>query len=131
MLVGEPVMFCAPTAKTVAGEVFEIEDEDEHYTLYPAPAPASPRDILVTDQFGQDVAWQVTTPKYVMVPSAKTIDGETFDDVDDMNHYWRYEVSGPRVGVRATLEDQFSGPDQVRVHHADVVLQPGREGPRG
>ena len=95
-------------------------DEEEHYTLYPAPGVASPRTALVTDQFGNEVPWQVTTPKYLLVPTAKTIGGVTFDDRADLNHYWCYQATGPRVGVRATLEDQFSGPDDIRVAYDEA-----------
>jgi hypothetical protein len=127
VMVGEPVMFCAPTAKTVGTEVSPIEDEEEHYTLYTAPSEASPRNVLVTDQFGTDAPWQVTTPKYVLVPTAKTIGGVTFDDRADLNHYWCYEANGPRVGVRATLEDQFSGPDNVRITTPTLLCNPAEK----
>jgi len=125
--VGEPVMVCAPTEKTVGEDVSPIEDEEEHYTLYSAPGVASPRSVLVTDQFGADVSWQVTTPKYVLVPTAKTIGGVTFDDRDKLNHYWCYEANGPRVGVRATLEDQFSGPDDVRITTPTLLCNPAEK----
>lgn len=46
--VGEPVWFCPPTAKTVGGEEFPIEDEQEHYTFYTAPSEAAPRNVFVT-----------------------------------------------------------------------------------
>jgi hypothetical protein len=124
VMVGEPVMFCPPTEKTIGDEVFPIEDEEEHYTLYTAPSEAAPRDVLVTDQFGTEVRWHVTTPKYVMVPTAKTIGGETFDDRRNMNHYWCYEATGPRVGERATLDDQFNGPDNVRVTTPTLFCNP-------
>lgn len=122
--VGEPVMVCAPTAKTVGGETFPIDDEEEHFVLYNAPDVAAPRSVLVTDQFGEGVTWEVTTPKYVLVPTAKTVGGETFDDRDNQNHYWCYEANGPRVGVRATLDDQFSGPDAVRVTTPTLFCNP-------
>jgi hypothetical protein len=132
--VGEPVMVCAPTEKTVGEEVFPIEEEvfpieeeEQHYTLYNAPGVASPRSVLVTDQFGADVSWQVTTPKYVLVPTAKTFGGVTFDDRARMNHYWCYEANGPRVGVRATLADQFSGPDAVRVTTPTLLCNPAEK----
>jgi hypothetical protein len=129
--VGEPVMFCVPTEKTVAGEVFPIPEDPEeqpHYTLYNAPGVASPRTIQVTDQFGE-AEWQVTTPKYVLVPSTKTINGVTFggDVFDRLNHYWCYEANGPRVGVQATLEDQFSGPDEVRVTTPTLFCNPAEK----
>jgi hypothetical protein len=127
VMVGEPVMVCAPTAKTVAGVTFPIEDEQEHFVLYNAPSVAEPRSILVTDQFGSDVSWQVTTPKYVLVPTAKTVGGVTFDDRDDQNHYWCYEANGPRVGARATLSDQFSGPDDVRVTTPTLFCNPAEK----
>ena len=38
VMVGEPVMICPPTAKTVGEETFPIEDEQEHYVVYTAPA---------------------------------------------------------------------------------------------
>jgi hypothetical protein len=125
VLVGEPLMFCPPTEKTIGGEVVgPIEDEEEHYALYPAPGTAVPRTVLVTDQFGTNVPWQLTTPKYVMVPTAKTINNMTFDDRANMNHYWCYQATGPRVGVRATLDDQFSGPDTVRVTTPTLFCNP-------
>jgi hypothetical protein len=127
VMVGEPVLVCAPTAKTVPTGVFPIEDEEEHFVLYNAPGTASPRSVLVTDQFGTDVAWQVTTPKYVLVPTAKTIGGVTFDDRANLNHYWCYEANGPRVGVRATLEDQFSGPDNVRITTPTLLCNPAEK----
>jgi hypothetical protein len=130
-MAGEPVMFCPPTAKSVDQDEFPIEDEQEHYALYNAPGVAVPRTVLVTDQFGTNVPWQITTPKYVMVPTAKTvvIDGEdvTFDDRENMNHYWCYEASGPRPNVRATLEDQFSGPDVVRVTRPTLFCAPAEK----
>ncbi|HEX9287191.1 MAG TPA: hypothetical protein VF999_08000 [Thermoanaerobaculia bacterium] len=123
-LVGEPVMFCPPTEKTVGEQTFPIEEEEEHYALYPAPALASPRNVLVTDQFGTNVLWQITTPKYLMVPTAKTIGGVTFDNRENMNHYWCYEASGPRVDVKATLDDQFDGPDKVRITRPTLFCNP-------
>jgi hypothetical protein len=127
VLVGEPMMFCPPTEKTSGEELFPIEDEEEHYALYPAPGPAVPRTVLVTDQFGTDVPWQLTTPKYLMVPTAKTINNVTFDDRDNMNHYWCYEASGPRVGARVTLDDQFNGPDLVRVTTPTLFCTPAEK----
>ena len=121
-MVGEPVMICPPTAKTVGEETFPIEDEQEHYTLYTAPGEAEPRTVLVTDQFGTEVPWQITTPKYVMVPTAKTIGEETFEDFD-INHYRCYEANGPRVGVRATLDDQFATTN-VRVTKPTLFCAP-------
>jgi hypothetical protein len=125
--VGEPVMFCPPTEKTVDEEVFEIEDEEEHYTLYPAPGVAEPQTVFVSDQFGTEVPWKITTPKYVMVPTAKTIGGVTFDDRNNLNHYWCYEASGPRVGARVTLDDQFDGPDLVRVTRPTLLCTPAEK----
>src|SRR5436190_10454763 len=125
--VGEPVMFCAPTAKTIGTQSFPIEDVNEHYTLYTAPGVATPRSVLVTNQFGTDVRWQVTTPKYLLVPTAKTIGGVTFDDRTNLNHYWCYAATGPRVGARATLEDQFSGPDNVRITTPTLLCNPAEK----
>ena len=125
--VGEPVFFCPPTAKTVGDETFPIEDEDEHYTFYTAPSEAAPRNVFVTNQFADDAPWRVTTPKYLAVPTAKTIGGETFDDRDDMNHYWCYEANGPRLRERATLEDQFGGPDNVRVATPRLLCNPAEK----
>lgn len=126
-LVGEPVMVCAPTAKVHGEAEFPIENEELHYALYPAPAPASPRNVLVTDQFRGSAPWRITTPKYVMVPTAKTVGGVTFDDIDNQNHYWCYEANGPRVGARVTLEDQFSGPNNVRVTTPTLFCAPAEK----
>jgi hypothetical protein len=123
-MVGEPVMICAPTEKSiVGGATFPIEEEEQHFVLYNAPAPAEPRTVFVTDQFGTDVEWQVTTPKYILVPTAKTVGDDTFEPQSEQ-HYWCYEANGPRVGVRATLTDQFSGPDLVRVTTPTLFCNP-------
>jgi hypothetical protein len=127
VMVGEPVMICPPTAKTVGEETFSIEDEQEHYVLYTAPAEAEPGNVFVTNQFGEDVSWRLPTPKYLMVPTAKTVGEETFDDRDNMNHYWCYEANGPRVGVRATLDDQFNGPDKVPVTTPTLFCNPAEK----
>ena len=125
--VGEPVMICAPTEKTVGEDVFEIEDENEHFVLYNAPDEAEPRIVQVTNQFGTDIPWLITTPKYILVPTAKTVDGDVFDDVDNLNHYWCYEANGPRARVRAKLDDQFSGPDNVRVTTPTLFCAPAEK----
>ena len=126
-MVGEPVWFCPPTEKTVGDTTFPIEDEQEHYTFYTAPGVANPQDVLINDQFSFDAPWHVTTPKYIAVPTAKTIDGVTFDDRDDMNHYWCYEANGPRIGARVTLDDQFNGPDDVRVTTPTLLCNPAEK----
>jgi hypothetical protein len=51
----------------------------------------------------------------------------SFDDRDDVNHYWCYEAKGPRVGVRATLEDQFSGPDMLRITTPTLLRNPAEK----
>jgi hypothetical protein len=127
VIVGEPVMICTPTEKTVGEDVSEIEDENEHFVLYNAPDEAEPRIVLVTNQFGTDVSWMVTTPTYILVPTAKTVDGQTFDDRDDLQHYWCYEANGPRSGVRAKLHDQFSGPDNVRITTPTLFCNPAEK----
>jgi hypothetical protein len=40
---------------------------------------------------------------------------------------WCYEANGPRVGVRATLADQFSGPDAVRVTTPTLLCNPAEK----
>jgi hypothetical protein len=63
----------------------------------------------------------------VMVPTAKTIGGVTFDDRNNMNHYWCYEATGPRADVSATLEDQISGPNNVRVTTPTLLCAPAEK----
>jgi hypothetical protein len=131
---GEPVMLCPPTEKTIGNEVVgPIEEEEQHYALYNAPGVAEPQTVLVTNQFGTDVAWQITTPKYVMVPTAKlTVNGVAtgfeFGAVqEEMQHYWCYEVNGPRAGVSAILDDQFDGPDKVRITRPTLFCAPAEK----
>ena len=130
-LVGEPVMICPPTEKKIGEEVVgPIEDEEEHYALYPAEGPALPQTVWVTNQFGAGVPWQITNPKYVMVPTAKlTVNGVpvNFDDRRNMNHYRCYAASGPRAGARVTLDDQFNGPDDVRVTTPTLFCAPAEK----
>jgi len=44
-----------------------------------------------------------------------------------MNHYCCHEANGPRVGVRATLDDQFTGPDNVRVTTPALLCNPAEK----
>lgn len=53
--------------------------------------------------------------------------GLYLDDRDNMNHYWCYEARGPRVGARVTLDDQFGGPNTVRVTTPTLLCAPAEK----
>jgi hypothetical protein len=107
--VDEPLQFCAPTSKNGA----EILEPEEHLTMYAAPQELTPHlTVFTEDQFGERTL-EVVGARYLLVPTQKLVGGLEFPE--RLNHYWCYETNGERVGVSVTLEDQFSGPDTVRV----------------
>jgi hypothetical protein len=58
----------------------------------------------------------------LLVPTQKLVGG--LEIPERLNHYWCYEANGERVGVSVTLEDQFSGPDTVRVEEPVLFCNP-------
>src|SRR5919106_6169956 len=104
--VDEPELFCPPTSK----DGLEIEEPEGHLTTYNAPWPLEP-DLSVSteDQFGPRTL-TVIGARELYVPTEKNELGFP----DELNHYWCYEASGPRVRQRVTLDDQL-GTHTVRV----------------
>jgi hypothetical protein len=120
LTVDEPLQFCAPTSKNGT----EIEEPEEHLTMYAAPQELTPhRTVLARDQFGEQTL-QVVSARVLLVPTQKLV-GE-LDFPDRLNHYWCYEANGARVGEDVTLQDQFSGqePEKVRVEEPRYFCNP-------
>jgi hypothetical protein len=115
--VDEPLQFCAPTSKNGA----EILEPEEHLTMYAAPQELTPLTVFTEDQFGERTL-EVVGARYLLVPTQKLVGGLEFPE--RLNHYWCYEANGERVGVSVTLEDQFSGPDTVRVEQPVLFCNP-------
>jgi hypothetical protein len=118
LTVDEPLQFCAPTSKNGV----EIEEPEEHLTMYDAPQELTPHLTVSTrDQFGAR-ALEVVSARVLLVPTQKRVGGLEFPN--RLNHYWCYEANGPRVGESHTLDDQFSGPDTVRVEEPRYFCNP-------
>jgi hypothetical protein len=116
--VDEPLQFCAPTSKNGA----EIEEPEEHLTMYAAPAPLTPHlTVWTQDQFGPRTL-EVVSAQYLLVPTQKQVGGLEFPE--RLNHYWCYEANGEPVDQTVTLEDQFSGPDTIRVEQPVIFCNP-------
>src|SRR5262249_40767595 len=109
--VGEPLQFCNPVQKTIAGVVTPIVDLTDHLTLYnlltAAPLPA-PRTFTVTNQFGT-TQFTVDKATSLMVPTQKN----TLAFPTKLDHYLCYPVSGVSVELPASLTDQFQTRDIV------------------
>jgi hypothetical protein len=136
LTVGEPLQFCAPVSKThvdAPSVVFDIEDENEHLTMYPAFQELDNLDVEFTDQFSDELGQEgrtkaeITAARYLLVPTTKTLDtGETFE-ARRLNHYWCYEANAGFVNQMVDLEDQFSDPerpDRVRVEELRLFCNP-------
>jgi hypothetical protein len=118
LTVDEPLQFCAPTSKNGA----EILEPEEHLTMYAAPQELTPHlTVSTADQFGARTL-EVVGARVLLVPTQKLVGGLEFPE--RLNHYWCYEANGERVGVSVTLEDQFSGPDTVRVEQPVLFCNP-------
>src|SRR6266498_2146504 len=85
-----------------------------------AGAHAAP-DRLHRGQFGARTL-EVVGARVLLVPTQKLVGGLEFPE--RLNHYWCYEANGEDVGVSVTLEDQFSGPDTVRVEQPVLFCNP-------
>jgi hypothetical protein len=115
--VDEPLQFCAPTSK----EGLEIEQPEEHLTMYGAPRPLEPDlTVFTEDQFGLRTLTAIGA-RVLLVPTQKAVGDLGFPE--ELNHYWCYEVTGPRVRMRVTLQDQF-GSDLVRVERPKLFCNP-------
>jgi hypothetical protein len=115
LTVDEPLQFCAPTSK----EGLEIEEPEEHLTMYGAPRELVPHLIVETeDQFGLRTL-ELVGARVLLVPTEKNELGFP----DELNHYWCYEAEGERVRQRVTLDDQF-GSDSVRVERPKLFCNP-------
>jgi hypothetical protein len=114
--VDEPLQFCAPTSKNGA----EIEEPEEHLTMYAAPAPLTPHPTVWTqDQFGPRTL-EVVSAQYLLVPTQKQVGGLEFPE--RLNHYWCYEANV--AVVRANRETGIRHNGLTRA--ARGALQPGR-----
>jgi hypothetical protein len=115
LTVDEPLQFCAPTSKNG----LPIEEPEEHLTMYGAAWPLEP-DLSVSteDQFGPRTLRAIAA-RVLLVPTEKNELGFP----DRLNHYWCYEVWGPKVRQTVTLDDQF-GADTVRVERPKLFCNP-------
>jgi hypothetical protein len=122
--VSTPLQFCAPASKQTdlqAGPL-PVPEEETHLTMYLAPHVLAPNlQIDTRDQFGEHTL-EATNARVLLVPTAKTIGGTTFP-ITNETHYWCYDVSGPRVGARVLMNDQF-GSDVVRIEEPQLFCNP-------
>jgi hypothetical protein len=104
--VDEPLQFCAPTSKNGV----EVEQPEEHLTMYGAAANLTPHLIVETvDQFGPRTL-EAVGARVLLVPTEKVaVEGVPtgLGEPKKLNHSWCYQVSGEPVDLDVTLEDQF------------------------
>ncbi len=113
--IDEPLEFCAPTSKNGTA----IADTTEHLTMYGAAEPLDTAlSISTEDQFGTRTLTAVGA-RVLLVPTQKN--AEAFPS--NLNHDWCYAVTGPAVGERVSLDDQF-GSDTLRVEHPHYFCNP-------
>jgi hypothetical protein len=120
--VDEPLLFCPPVSKNG----LEIEEPEEHLTIYAAAANLAQHLIVETeDQFGPRTL-EVVGPRVLLVPTQKlTVNGNAtdLDFPDDLNHSWCYQANGEPVDLEVTLADQFRS-DTVRVEQPVYFCNP-------
>ena len=115
LTIDEPLQFCAPTSKN--GEA--ITAPEEHLTMYGAAQTLqNPLSVSTEDQFGERTLI-ATGARVLLVPTEKNDLGFP----GNLNHDWCYAVTGPAVGERVTLEDQFSS-DTLRVDRPRLFCNP-------
>jgi hypothetical protein len=112
--VGYAISFGNPVEKVHPVDVVTpIEDENRHYTLYELDyGEGMPMldswEVMVNNQFQDDVVLTVVGPLYLAVPTQKE-DHETPKCIDHLLVYDVIDESFPEVGVRLT--DQFIDED--------------------
>jgi hypothetical protein len=120
--VDEPLQFCAPTSKNGV----EIEEPEEHLTMYGAAANLTPHLIVETvDQFGPRTL-EAVAARVLLVPTEKVaVEGKPtkLGFPNKLNHYWCYQVSGEPVNQDFTLADQFRT-DTLRVEQPVLFCNP-------
>jgi len=120
--VDEPLQFCAPTSKNGV----EIEEPEEHLTMYGAAANLVPHLIVETvDQFGPRTL-EAVGARVLLVPTEKVaVEGVPTDlgEPRQLNHSWCYQVTGEPVDRVVTLKDQFRS-DTLRVEQPVLFCNP-------
>jgi hypothetical protein len=119
VIVGLPIGFCNPVAKTVPGpgqgpgQTTDIRDISHHLTLYEIHETANQRHLTwkltVDNQFGRQTVF-VSRPVLLAVPTQKvTVGGEGTGHAmpEGLNHFKCYRARGRDLNVAVTLEDQF------------------------
>jgi hypothetical protein len=118
LTIDEPLLFCPPTSKNG----LEIEEPEEHLTMYGAAVELSDHLIVATeDQFGPRTL-RIIGARYLMVPTQKLVGGLEFPE--ELNHSWCYEAEGERVRQTVSLEDQFGTHERVRVERPKLFCNP-------
>jgi hypothetical protein len=119
VLVGFPIGFCNPVAKTVPGpgqgpgQTTDIRDPDAHLTLYEIHETSAQRHptwkVTVDNQFGRQTLF-AGRPVVLAVPTHKAfVDGvdTELSDPQTLDHFKCYRASGRTLDRTVTLADQF------------------------
>ena len=119
VLVGFPIGFCNPVAKTVPGpgqspgQTTDIRDHDAHLTLYEIHETSAERHptwkVTVDNQFGRQTLF-AGRPVVLAVPTHKaSVDGVDtgLNAPQTLDHFKCYRASGRTLDRTVTLADQF------------------------
>jgi hypothetical protein len=123
--------FMNPVQKTPIsppGPIEPITDDPLHYRWYwLSQPPVETRTVLVTDQFGDEISWQISTePSFLLAPTAKLIGTGDPGNPPPGQHYSCYHHPGFDVDPQATvqLDDQFAPYNPVTVGGAWHLCAP-------
>jgi hypothetical protein len=119
--VHRPTEFCNPVEKTHEGKLSPITNPDAHLTRYAISSPSVPdRNVLVTNQFGENKSLVVSQPFSIMVPTQKF----PHQKPTDLDHFKCYEATGQSINARVDLRDQFNVQDDVVVFEPFALCNP-------
>jgi hypothetical protein len=115
--------FSTPAVKIHQGQTYPMVDPLIHLDWWRIFYPQPPRNVIVTDQFGQK-QWTVGAARYLLLPALKNPQSPPPPTVPTWNHYLCYEVLGAQdVNQPVTLIDQF-GTVQVFVRRPVFLCNP-------
>ncbi|MGH8248961.1 MAG: DUF7450 family protein [Gammaproteobacteria bacterium] len=113
--------FCNPVAKNHNHQESPILNVNNHLTWYKyIQTPAEPvRQVLVTNQFGQQQPLTVNQAEFLAVPTRKNAQPAPAN----LDHFNCYAATGPQINDNVGLRDQFKG-DRVRVLRPAYLCNP-------
>ncbi len=120
--------FCNPVEKVHNDAVTPIRDRDAHLELYRVEAQtgAEPRQVTVSNQFGEGQRITAHQPVLLAVPTQK-IEPGGHPPPRGLDHLLCYEAEGEQTSVLLELRDQFGFEPEVQLLEPRLLCNPAEK----